>query len=195
MTRTLNDPTFERASRQPTGDALHHPPKPAHVGLGRDNEPATRIDRDRATIESSAASDQRSIADLIKELRDEATHLIRQEINLAKTEVSEKTSFFGKQAGKLGAGGAVLAVGALMVLSAVAYGVAWLFQRFFEFLVTSSLAAGFLIVGAIVAIIGYAMYRSAISGMRREPLVPEKTIHSLKEDKQWLTHKTTEAVQ
>ena len=34
-------------------------------------------------------ADQRSIADLVKELRDEGTHLLRQEVNLAKTELGD----------------------------------------------------------------------------------------------------------
>jgi len=202
MTRTLNDPVTptgiagERAPEGLGSDPLHHPPKPATMGLGPDNEPAgsaSRFESGTGTrSDGRPASDQRSIADLIKELRDEATHLIHQEVNLAKTELSEKASFFSRQAGKVGAGGAVLAVGSLMLLTALACLVGWIFAAAWEWHTTSALAAGYAIVGTVVAIIGYAMYQSAMIKMRREPLAPERTIQSLKDDKQWLTHKTTE---
>lgn len=205
MTRTLNDPTTtpslpatgaagETAPEGLAGDALHHPPKPATMGLDPDNQAESYVDRGETRSAGGVrpASDQRSIGELIKELRDESIHLVRQELNLAKTEMSEKASFFGKQAGKLGAGGAVLAVGSLLLLTAVACGVAWIFQRAWEWLPTSALAAGYFIVGAVVTLVGYSLYKSAMNKMRNESLTPERTLQSLKDDKQWLTHKTTE---
>lgn len=194
MTRTLEQPGTGNM-----GDPLRHPPKPAGVGLGPGNEPADggasrHGSRVRSDGNGHAAADQRSVADLIKELRDEGIHLLRQELNLARTEISEKAGFFGKQAGKVGAGGAVLVIGGLMLLSALACLVAWIFVAAWEWQTTSALAAGYGIVGALIAIIGYSLYRSAMSKMRREPLVPERTIQSLKDDKQWLTHKTTETI-
>jgi hypothetical protein len=200
------------------GDPMRHAPKPANVGLGSDGRAAgtreagtheerpygerlhgrteadfrheRRFDVDEEEHRARVAADQRSIADLIKELRDEATHLLRQEVNLAKTELSEKASFFGTQAGKIAAGGAVAGVGALLLLSALAWGIGWLLQWGFLWTTTSSVALGYLIVGLIVAIVGYSMYASAKRKMQREPIAPERTLNSLKEDKQWLTNKT-----
>ena len=48
-----------------------------------------------------------------------------------------------------------------------------------------------LIVGAVVALIGYALIQKAISTFKHETLVPEKTVDSLKENQQWLSHKAT----
>ena len=194
MTRTLNDPVRDRTTEGYSDEALRHPPKPAGIGLDERNQPAggaSRLGGD--DLSGRAASDQRTIADLIKELRDEGTTLLRQEVTLAKTELGEKASFFTKQAGKVGAGGAVLAIGLLMVLASLAYFAAWVYQAIFEELpLAAALGLGFLTVGAIVAIVGYTMYRSAMSRMHGETLAPERTIQSLKEDKQWLTHKTTQ---
>ena len=193
MTRTVNDP---RASERPPegmrGDVMQHPPKPATMGLDEWNQPSGYAPRIAGDDAAGVSADQRSIADLVKELRDEGTHLLRQEVNLAKTELGEKASFFGKQAGKVGAGGATLAIGGLMLLTAVACLVAWIFAAAWEWHTTSALAAGYAIVGTVIAIIGYAMYRSAMNRMSDETLAPERTIQSLKEDKQWLTHKTTQ---
>ena len=176
------------------GDPMHHAPKPATVGLGPDGRGADSAYRGETdTVPGATAHpDQRSIADLVKELRDEALHLLRQEVNLAKTELSEKASFFGTQAGKIAAGGAVLGVGALMLLTALACFIGWIFAAAWEWHTTSALAAGYLIVGSVIAIIGYAMYASASSKMKREPVTPERTLQSLKDDKQWLTNKTTD---
>ena len=195
MTRTLNDPALrnERAPEGFSADALRHPPKPAGVGLDEFNQPASESPRPGAdTTAGRMAADQRSIADLIKELRDEGTTLLRQEVALAKTELGEKAGFFGKQAGKVGAGGAILAIGMLMVLAATAYFAAWGYLAIFEELpLAAGLGLGFLTVGAVVALVGYLMYSSAMRRMHSETLAPERTIQSLKEDKQWLTHKTT----
>jgi hypothetical protein len=194
MTRTLNDPA-SRHERAPAGlgdDPLHHPPKPASMGLDELNRPAGADTGMRGDIDGRMAADQRSIADLVKELRDEGVTLLRQEMALAKTEMGEKARFLGKQVGKVGAGGATLAIGMLMVLGALAYFTAWLYQAIFEALpLAAALGLGFLTVGAVVSLVGYLVYSSAMRRMHSETLAPERTIQSLKEDKQWLTHKTT----
>ena len=175
------------------GDPMHHPPKPADVGLREDNMPAggsTRTDGRRGMAEDRLADDQRSITDLIKTLRDEATDLLRQEVQLAKTEMSEKASFFATQGGKLAGGIAVLAIGGLMLLFAVAYFVGAMFQAFLDIPPSTALGIGYAIVGAVVAIIGYVLYQGARSKISREPLAPERTINSLKDDEKWLTNKT-----
>lgn len=190
-----SSPTEPRAQSHP--ESLRHPPKPATMGLDADNHPSDAAGSSFAEQHRSgngrAATDQRSIAALIKELRDEAVHLLRHELLLARTEAAEKASFFAKQSGKIGAGGAVLLVGALLLLSGLACLVAWVFTTAWEWHTTSALAAGYAIVGVIIALVGYGLYRAALSRMRGEPLVPERTLQSLKEDKQWLIQKTTGA--
>ena len=46
-----------------------------------------------------------------------------------------------------------------------------------------------LIVGLVVAIIGYALVQKAISTLRNEPVMPERTAESLREDKDWIERK------
>ena len=53
---------------------------------------------------SATASENRSITDLLKDLRDESSRLVRQEVALAKTELSEKAAKLGRNAGYMGAG-------------------------------------------------------------------------------------------
>jgi hypothetical protein len=134
--------------------------------------------------------DQRSFAELLKDLRDESTMLIRQEVALAKTEMSEKAAKYGRNAGYLGAGGALAHAGLVVLLLGLA---ALLYAGLVE-LGLSHMTSGWLaplIVGAVVALIGYGLVQKAITAFKHETPVPEKTINSLKENQQWLSHKAT----
>lgn len=134
--------------------------------------------------------DNRSFAQLLKELRDESTMLIRQEVALAKTEMSEKAATYGRNAGYLGAGGALAHAGLIVLLFGLAALLYWGFVAAgLGHMISGWLAP--LIVGGVVALIGYAMAQKAINTFKHESPVPEKTINSLKENQQWLSHKTT----
>ena len=46
-----------------------------------------------------------------------------------------------------------------------------------------------LIIGAVVALVGYAFVQKAISTLKRESLVPERTMESIQQDKEWVKEK------
>src|SRR4028119_1744029 len=96
-----------------------------------------------------AVQEERSIGQLLKELRDETTTLLRQEGGRAKTEMSEKASRFGTNVGALAVGGAVLFLGALALLAAVIYGLTSLLDQFMSVGVAIWLAP--LLVGLVLA--------------------------------------------
>ena len=77
-----------------------------------------------------AVREERSIGQLLKELRDETTTLLRQEVDLAKTEMGEKASRVGKNLGSLAVGGGVAFLGALALLAAVIYGLTSILNQF-----------------------------------------------------------------
>ena len=146
----------------------------------------------RATdrVTTTTASDHRSISDLVKDLRDESSRLVRQEVALAKTELSEKAAKLGRNAGYMGVGSA-LAHAALILLL---FGLAAALYHLFVEMDMSNMVAGWLaplIVAGVTLAIGYAMIQKAISTFKRESLVPEKTVDSLKENQQWLSRKAT----
>jgi fucose 4-O-acetylase-like acetyltransferase len=135
-------------------------------------------------------SDSRSITELIKNLRDESSTLIRQEMALAKTELSEKAAKLGRNAGYMGVGSA-LAHAALILLM---FGLAALLYHGLVEMDVSNMLAGWLaplIVGGVAAAIGYALIQKALNAFKNESLVPEKTVDSLKENQQWLSRKAT----
>jgi hypothetical protein len=126
----------------------------------------------------------RPIAELLKQLANETTTLVRQELDLAKAEMREKAGKAGPGFGMWGAAGAtgLLALGSLTAFLILALDGA----------MPNWLAA--LVVGLVWAAITGVLY---LRGKRRveeagSP-VPEKTIETVKEDVQWAKHPTTSA--
>lgn len=134
-------------------------------------------------------TDEPSVTELIKQLRDESTALFKQEVNLAKTEMSEKMSRLMRNLAYLLAGALVVFLGLIFLLRAISEGISLgLVVAGFEDMAPWM---GPLIVGVIVSVIGFVLIQKAKSTLQDESLVPEKTVDSLKEDKQWLKQKAT----
>ena len=116
--------------------------------------------------------DDRSLGELFSELAQETTTLMRHEVNLAKTEMSEKASRAGKHVGFLAAGGAVAYAGLLAILAGVIF--------LLDAVMPVWLAA--LLVGVVVAAVGYFLVRRGLDALKREDFVPRETMETLKED-------------
>lgn len=133
-------------------------------------------------------TNERTVADLVKELRDETTVLIQQELALAKTEATEKVNRFTRNVAYVATGGLVAYAGFFFLLLACSDGlVAALTEWGVDTQISIWLAP--LVVGVIVCIAGYAFLQKGISTLRNESVVPQKTVASLKEDKEWVKHK------
>ena len=131
--------------------------------------------------------DDRSLGQLLKELTHETSTLLKQEVDLAKTEMSEKASRVGANLGEVAVGGGVALLGAIALLMAVIYGLGAILNNFLSPETASWLAP--LIVGGILAAVGYSMIKKALETLKRESLTPEKTTQSLQENKEWLKQK------
>ncbi len=124
--------------------------------------------------------DDRSLGELFSELSQETTTLIRQEVNLAKTEMSQKASRVGKDVGFMAAGGAVAYAGLLAILAGAI--------ALLDLVIPLWLSA--LLVGLVVAAIGYFLVRKGLDALKQEDLAPRETIQTLKEDKEWAKDQT-----
>jgi xanthine/uracil permease len=131
--------------------------------------------------------DDRSIGQLLKELTQESSTLLKQEVSLAKTEMSEKASRVGANLGEVAVGGAVAFLGAIALLLAVVYGLTSLLNKFMSLGVAAWLAP--LIVGVILAAIGYSLIKKALATLKQESIAPQRTTQSLQENKEWLKQK------
>jgi hypothetical protein len=131
--------------------------------------------------------DDRSIGQLLKELTQESSTLLKQEVDLAKTEMSEKASRLGANLGEVAVGGSVAFLGAIALLLAVVYGLTSLLNKFMSLGVAAWLAP--LIVGVVLAAIGYSLVKKALATLKQEGIAPTKTTQSLQENKEWLKQK------
>src|ERR687893_2727484 len=126
------------------------------------------------------SKDDRSLGELFSELAQDTSTLVRKEVQLAKTEMSQKASRVGKDVGFLAVGGAVAYAGLLAVLAGV---IVFLGQ-----VIPMWLSA--LLVGLVVAGVGYFLVRRGLDALKREDLAPRQTIETLKEDQQWAKDQT-----
>lgn len=129
-----------------------------------------------------------SVADLLKDLRDEGTNLVRQEVALAKTEMSEKASLLGRNAAYLMVGAFIALLGLIFVVQAITAGLGVILVAM-GLDEEQALWLAPLIVGLIIAAIGAALISKSIKTIKNEPLAPTKTVDSLKEDRQWIQSK------
>jgi len=124
--------------------------------------------------------DERSLGDLFSELANETSTLVRQEFQLAKTEMTQKATSFGKDAGMIGAGGALAYAGLLAVIAAVIIGLGQFIPMWLSAL----------IVGLVVIAVGYVLIQLGLSAIKRIDPTPRQTIDTLKEDAQWAKEQT-----
>lgn len=137
---------------------------------------------------ATAVHEKESIAGLIRELRDETATLFRQEVELAKRETSEKVSRASRNAAYMATGGAVLFAGFLVLLWSATFAVAiGLSAAGLESEIVSWLAP--LIVGLVVAMIGLSLVAKGKRTLREMSARPDRTVESLKENKQWFQNK------
>jgi hypothetical protein len=126
--------------------------------------------------------DERSLGDLFSDLSRETTTLVRQEVQLAKAELTQSATEAARGIGMLVAGGAVAYAGMLFLLLAVVFG-----------LIEAGLDAWLsaLIVGLVVVAIGAVLVLRARESLKPANLAPQKTVETLKEDAEWAKEQIT----
>ena len=118
----------------------------------------------------------RSLGELLKQLSEQTTRLVHQELELAKAELTQKGKQAGQGAGMFGGAGALglAALGALtacFILALNAVMPAWL-------------AA--LIVAVVYGIVAFVLVKQGQARIKAAgPPVPEQTIETVKEDVEW----------
>lgn len=123
-----------------------------------------------------ATHDDRSLGELLTDLGDEVSTLFRQEVELAKAEVTRDVTRFGRASGLMVAG-AVLAFVALLL---VAWTVAWAFA------LAMPVWAGFLVTAVIVGVISGGLIVVGRNRIQQISPKPTTTIETLQEDRQWI---------
>jgi uncharacterized membrane protein YqjE len=123
-----------------------------------------------------ATTDDRSTGELLKELSEQTSTLVRKELELAKAEMAEK----GKQAG-IGAGmfGGAGLFGLLAMIALTACFIVALDHAVTDWLAALIVAALYAAIAGVLALTGRNKVREAA------PAVPEQTVETVKEDVEW----------
>ena len=127
------------------------------------------------------ASDDRKVGELVIDVSERVSILVREEIALAKAELTEKVTNIGR--------GTVVGIAAgvfvLMALAMIMHSIAWLINDLLG--VETAVWAGFAIEAAlllvIAAIAGLIAYKTVMKGT---PPMPEMAIEEIKETKETL---------
>lgn len=117
-----------------------------------------------------------SLGELISNLASQSASLVRDEVQLAKQELSEKVKTLRSVTTVIIAGAfcgliAVLALCAALIAGLAEFMAVWL-------------AA--LIVGGVLGIISAIIVVTGLSNLKRANLKPEQTIETMEENKEWL---------
>jgi uncharacterized membrane protein len=122
----------------------------------------------------TALRQERSVGELFGQLTQDLSLLLRQETQLAKTEIQEKVSRATRDVAALAAGGIVALVGGLAITAAI------ILLLIDPIGLAPWLAA--LLVGAVLAIGGYVMLSKGLRDLKAVDPAPRRTVESVKED-------------
>jgi len=117
-----------------------------------------------------------STGELVKQLSEQTTTLVRKEIELAKAELSQKGKVAGEGAGMFG-GAAVVGLLALGTLTTM---ILALLDKAMDLWVAALIVT--VVYGAIAAVLALSGRDRVKKGM---PPAPEQTVETVKEDVQW----------
>lgn len=131
---------------------------------------------------------ERSVPDILREMVHETRTILRDEVRLAKTETRETVSRVGNELAQIGIGAAVGIVALIALGTAVTYAMISLFGQFLDLEVAMWL--GPLVLGLVLLAVAVPVAKRAIERLKRESLVPEKTMATLQEDKAWIREQT-----
>jgi hypothetical protein len=128
---------------------------------------------------AAAGADPRGLGALLKELVEGSGELIRHEVRLARTEARELLRGLGVGTAEIAAGAILALLGALALVAGLILlvGDQWMRDRYWVAALAVTLVAG--VVGVVFARRGLAL-------LSPKALVPDQTVATLKEDKEWL---------
>jgi hypothetical protein len=129
---------------------------------------------------NQAPGDDRSLGELFAELSRETSTLFRQEVALAKTEMTQKATRAGKDIGFLVAGAAILYAGLLAIIAAIIIALGHAIPMW-----SSALLVGIVIIAGAAFLV-----MKGINDLKRADIAPTTTLNTLKEDATWAKDQT-----
>jgi hypothetical protein len=127
-------------------------------------------------INENRSLENRPLGDLFGDLATDMSNLVRQEVALAKVEITQKAKHVGRNVGYLVIGGAVAYAALLAIIAAIIMLLAKVVPQW----------GSALIVGAVVGGIGWMLIGKAMLALQQTDLAPRETVETLKEDATWM---------
>jgi uncharacterized membrane protein YqjE len=124
-----------------------------------------------STTQFDRTDDNRSVGELVNQLSEQTSTLVRQELLLAQTEMQEKGKRFGKGAGMFGGAGLVALYGVGALVAAAIIGIGTLLELWLAAVIVGIVL---LAVAGILALTG----RKQVE--RGKPPLPQQAIESAK---------------
>jgi hypothetical protein len=131
------------------------------------------VSADNETARTPAAA--KSTAELVRDVTELVPRLVREELNLAKAELTTKGKHAGVGAGLFGGGGLFAFFGLAVLIAAAVLGLAEAVPAWASALIV---AAVLLLVAGALALVGRSQVRQAV------PPLPEQAVDSTKHDVQ-----------
>jgi uncharacterized membrane protein YqjE len=123
----------------------------------------------------------RTLGELFSDLSQQTADLVRQEMRLAKAEMSGKLADAGKHAAMIGAAiGFAIAAAVSLAAAIVLFLIDVRIQPWLAAVITA----------ALMTLVAFVLARSGVDALRSKNMAPVETLHSLKETTQWLKHGT-----
>ncbi|MDQ3949797.1 MAG: YihY/virulence factor BrkB family protein, partial [Gemmatimonadota bacterium] len=186
--RSVRSAAEDESARRAQHDTAHT--------AGRRHDRMSRIANDRFDAEVERADGnggagretgaQQSIGELFKRLSGDATHLIQQEVTLAKTELRQAGATLTRDAAKIGIAVGLALPGVFALTAFLVIGLGDLLNNYW-------VAA--LIVGVLFLAIGGFLVNRAVADIKRRGLTPEATIETVREDAVWAKREMRELKQ
>ncbi len=120
--------------------------------------------------------DEKPLGELFSELSRGVSSMFRQEVELAKTELSHKAKQAVKDAVYLIAGGILAFGGFLVLLGMLVAALANVMPVWLSAL----------IVGVVVCGAAYTLIQKGLSDLKKRSLKPEQTVETIKESGKWI---------
>jgi hypothetical protein len=119
-----------------------------------------------------------TVVGLVKDFKEQAKNFLREEVHLAKAELSEKISSIAKDSVNIAIGGFVAYAGLIIFLGALGVLLGFVFQRLgLDPLMAEFIGLG--IIGLLVVVVGALMLLGGLKALKKESLAPERTIETL----------------
>ena len=131
-----------------------------------------------------AAEERKSLPTLLRELVDDGRRLLRDELRLARAETRENLQSAARSLTAVGIGIALGLAAVLALAAALNQGLTVLLAEAVGPEVAVWLSP--LVLAVVFGLVAWALVRKGLAGLSPRQLVPDQTLQTLREEKEWL---------